>query len=206
MDERSARRSQETGCQLARRGLSVSQSGCARIPMLARSKMLHFRGLIHCCSTHVRRSPNPPIAIRHVTKQRRETCMTGWSVRMLPLTGTRRGLWDGMKRWMNGLPGAAKRLGANLARRGLSVSQSGCARIPMLARSKMLHFRGLIHCCSTHVRRSPNPILLRTAGPYIWHVADLGQCLTLVRDAPNNGHISEAAKPTRIAVPELKRR
>jgi hypothetical protein len=40
----------------------------------------------------------------------------------------------------------------------------------------------------------------------LWHVADLGQCLTLVRDAPNNGHISEAAKPTRIAVPELKRR
>src|SRR5439155_16757098 len=42
-----------------------------------------------------------------------------------------------MKRWTNGLPGATKRLGANLALRGLSVSQSGCARIPMMARSKI---------------------------------------------------------------------
>src|SRR2546425_13366201 len=41
-----------------------------------------------------------------------------------------------MKRWTNGLPGATKRLGANLALRGLAVSQSGCARIPMMARSK----------------------------------------------------------------------
>jgi hypothetical protein len=32
-------------------------------------------------------------------------------------------LRDGMKRWTNGLPGATKRLGANLALRGLSVSQ-----------------------------------------------------------------------------------
>src|SRR6266852_9743028 len=42
-----------------------------------------------------------------------------------------------MKRWTNGLPGATKELGANLAPRGLSVSQSGCARIPMMARSKI---------------------------------------------------------------------
>src|SRR6266566_5078387 len=42
-----------------------------------------------------------------------------------------------MKRWTNGLPGATKRLGANLALRGLSVSQSGCARIPIMARSKI---------------------------------------------------------------------
>src|SRR5260370_39387258 len=42
-----------------------------------------------------------------------------------------------MKRWTNGLPGATKRLGANLALRGLSVSQCGCARIPMMARSKI---------------------------------------------------------------------
>jgi hypothetical protein len=27
-----------------------------------------------------------------------------------------------------------------------------------------------------------------------WHVADLGQWLTLVRDAQNNGHVHEAAK------------
>src|SRR5438128_5609398 len=42
-----------------------------------------------------------------------------------------------MKRWTNGLPGATKGLGANLALRGLSVSQPGCARIPMMARSKI---------------------------------------------------------------------
>ena len=36
----------------------------------------------------------------------------------------------------------------------------------MLARSMLLHFRGLIHCCSSHVRCSRNAILLRTAGPY----------------------------------------
>jgi hypothetical protein len=29
-----------------------------------------------------------------------------------------------------------------------------------------------------------------------WHVGDFGQCLTLVGDAPNNGHVSEEAKPT----------
>src|SRR2546428_7752306 len=46
-------------------------------------------------------------------------------------------LLGGMKIWTNGLPGATKRLGANLALRGLSVSQSGCARIPMMARSKI---------------------------------------------------------------------
>src|SRR6266516_2583236 len=42
-----------------------------------------------------------------------------------------------MKRWTNGLPGATRRLGANLALRGLSASQPGCARIPMMARSKI---------------------------------------------------------------------
>src|ERR1700730_5034159 len=41
-----------------------------------------------------------------------------------------------MKRWTNGLPGATKRLGAKMAHRGLSLSQPGCARIPMMARSK----------------------------------------------------------------------
>src|SRR2546425_10981818 len=42
-----------------------------------------------------------------------------------------------MKRWTNGLPGATKRLGAMMALRGLSASQPGCARIPMMARSKI---------------------------------------------------------------------
>jgi hypothetical protein len=48
-----------------------------------------------------------------------------------------RGLRDGRKRWTNGLPGATKRLGAMMALRGLSGNQSGCARIPMMARSKI---------------------------------------------------------------------
>jgi len=38
MDERSARRNQETGCQNGLRGLAASQPGCARIPMMVRSK------------------------------------------------------------------------------------------------------------------------------------------------------------------------
>src|SRR6516164_1766967 len=48
-----------------------------------------------------------------------------------------RGLRDGMKRWTNGLPGATKRLGAMMALRGLSPSQPGCARIPMVVRSEI---------------------------------------------------------------------
>src|SRR5262245_35952016 len=42
-----------------------------------------------------------------------------------------------MKRWTNGLPGATTRLGAMMAHRGLSASQPGCARIPMMVRSKI---------------------------------------------------------------------
>src|SRR6266487_4579063 len=38
---------------------------------------------------------------------------------------------------------------------------------------QMLHVRGLIHCCSSHVRRSWNSVLQRTAGPYI--MAHLGR-------------------------------
>src|SRR5262249_32339225 len=72
-----------------------------------------------------------------------------------------------MKRWMNGLPGATTRLGAKTAHRGLAASQLGCARIPMLVRSKIALLRDLIHCCSSHVRRSRRSVLQRTAGPYI---------------------------------------
>ena len=36
-----------------------------------------------------------------------------------------------------------------------------------------------------------------------WHVADLGQCLTLVRNAPDNGHATEAAKPTLLTLAVL---
>ena len=54
-------------------------------------------------------------------------------------------LRDGMKRWTNGLPGATKRLGAKMAFEVFPLVSLGCARIPMMARSKLLHFRGLIH-------------------------------------------------------------
>jgi hypothetical protein len=49
------------------------------------------------------------------------------------------------KRWTNGLPGATKRLGAKMAFEVLPLGSLGCARIPMTARSKLLHLRGLIH-------------------------------------------------------------
>src|SRR5207245_889059 len=39
---------------------------------------------------------------------------------------------------------------------------------------QMLHVRGLIHCCSSHVRRSWNSVLQRTAGPYIMALFGLG--------------------------------
>src|SRR6266480_3586131 len=41
-----------------------------------------------------------------------------------------------MMRWTNGLPSATTRLGAKMALRGLAASQPGCARIPMMVRSK----------------------------------------------------------------------
>jgi len=42
-----------------------------------------------------------------------------------------------MKGWTNGLPDATTRLGAKMAHRGLSPSQPGCARIPMMVRSRI---------------------------------------------------------------------
>src|ERR1700757_2309523 len=59
-----------------------------------------------------------------------------------------------MKRWTNGLPGATKRLGAMMAQRGLSVSQPRMRADTHDGPEQMLHVRGLIHCCSSHVRRS----------------------------------------------------
>ena len=44
---------------------------------------------------------------------------------------------DDSCQWTNGLPGATTRPGAKMVLRGLSASQSGCARIPMMARSKI---------------------------------------------------------------------
>src|SRR6266498_1746426 len=72
-----------------------------------------------------------------------------------------------MKRWTNGLPGAAKRLGAMMALRGLSGSQPGCARIPMMARSNIAPLKRpdtLMQLSRSPARHST---LHRAAGPYI---------------------------------------
>src|SRR6266568_451471 len=72
-----------------------------------------------------------------------------------------------MKRWTNGLPGAAKRLGAMMALRGLSGSQPGCARIPMMARSNVAPLQRPDTLMQLSRRRSWNSVLHRAAGPYI---------------------------------------
>src|SRR6202022_2377314 len=69
-----------------------------------------------------------------------------------------------MKRWTNGLPGATKRLGAMMAQRGLSASQPRMRADTHDGPEQMLHLRGLIHCCSSHVRRSWS-FCLATHGP-----------------------------------------
>src|SRR6266545_6500967 len=71
-----------------------------------------------------------------------------------------------MKRWTNGLPGAAKRLGAMMALRGLSGSQPGCARIPMMARSNVAPLQRPDTLMQLSRRRSWNSVLHRAAGPY----------------------------------------
>src|ERR1700738_4852036 len=75
-----------------------------------------------------------------------------------------------MKRWTNGLPGATKRLGAMMAQRGLSASQPRMRADTHDGPEQMLHVRGLIHCCSSHVRRSWS-FCLATHGPghTSWH-------------------------------------
>src|ERR1700692_987076 len=77
-----------------------------------------------------------------------------------------------MKRWTNGLPGATKRLGAMMAQRGLSASQPRMRADTHDGPEQMLHVRGLIHCCSSHVRRSWS-FCLATHGPghTSWHLA-----------------------------------
>src|SRR5438445_13793613 len=77
-----------------------------------------------------------------------------------------------MKRWTNGLPGATKRLGAMMAQRGLSASQPRMRADTHDGPEQMLHLRGLIHCCSSHVRRSWI-FCLATHGPghTSWHLA-----------------------------------
>src|ERR1700675_2197192 len=69
-----------------------------------------------------------------------------------------------MKRWTNGLPGATKRLGAMMAQRGLSASQPRMRADTHDGPEQMLQVRGLIHCCSSHVRRSWS-FCLATHGP-----------------------------------------
>src|ERR1700730_6424411 len=77
-----------------------------------------------------------------------------------------------MKRWMNGLPGATKRLGAMMAQRGLSASQPRMRADTHDGPEQMRHVRGLIHCCSSHVHRSWS-FCLATHGPghTLWHIA-----------------------------------
>src|SRR6202795_891360 len=79
-----------------------------------------------------------------------------------------------MKRWTNGLPGATKRLGAMMAQRGLSASQPRMRADTHDGPEQMLHLRGLIHCCSSHVRRSWS-FCLATHGPghTFWHLSDM---------------------------------
>ena len=99
-----------------------------------------------------------------------------------------------MKRWTNGLPGATKRLGANLALRGLSVSQSGCARIPMMARSKIAPLQRpytLMQLSRSSVLELP----LATRGRAIhWHFCDLGDQLPLVGFRIDSGRPEGFAK------------
>src|ERR1700676_4018341 len=80
-----------------------------------------------------------------------------------------------MKRWTNGLPGATKRLGAMMAQRGLSASQPRMRADTHDGPEQMLHVRGLIHCCSSHVRRSWS-FCLATHGPghTLWHLTNVG--------------------------------
>src|SRR5258707_9780231 len=79
-----------------------------------------------------------------------------------------------MKRWTNGLPGATKRLGAMMAQRGLSASQPRMRADTHDGPEQMLHVRGLIHCCSSHVRRSWS-FCLATHGRAI-HVCTFETC------------------------------
>ena len=64
----------------------------------------------------------------------------------------------------------------------------------MMARSSMLHVRGLIHCCSSHVRRSWS-FCLATHGPghTFWHKTDLFLNQRGVRSSVNNGLNDRAA-------------
>src|SRR6266849_10427032 len=100
-----------------------------------------------------------------------------------------------MKRWTNGLPGATKGLGANLALRGLSVSQSGCARIPMMARSKIapLQRPNTLMQLSTFVGLGTPSCNARPGHTY-WHFCDLEDQLPLVGFRIDSGRPEGFAK------------
>src|SRR6266508_1450510 len=90
-----------------------------------------------------------------------------------------------MKRWTNGLPGAAKRLDAMMAIRGLSGSQPGCARIPMMARSNIAPLKRpdtLMQLSRSPARHST---LHRAAGPYIMALS--GRSVRCGNSAANGG-------------------
>src|SRR5712664_1379739 len=93
-----------------------------------------------------------------------------------------------MKRWTNGLPGATKRLGAMMAHRGLSASQPRMRADTHDGPEQMLHVRGLIHCCSSHVRRSWS-FCLATHGPghTLWHKCEVPSALSNVRVREKSG-------------------
>src|SRR6266516_4671568 len=63
---------------------------------------------------------------------------------------------------------------------------------------QMLHVRGLIHCCSSHVRRSWNSVLQRTAGPYIWHVPEELIGAGKVRSSGLTGRSHRVLESTRL--------
>src|ERR1700722_18826474 len=93
-----------------------------------------------------------------------------------------------MKRWTNGLPGATKRLGAMMAQRGLSASQPRMRADTHDGPEQMLHVRGLIHCCSSHVRRSWS-FCLATHGPghTFWHLSEVASQVSDVGSPGSSG-------------------
>src|SRR6266487_5621975 len=61
---------------------------------------------------------------------------------------------------------------------------------------QMLHFRGLIHCCSSHVRRSWNSVLQRATGPYIVGTSrKCRDCEFRSAYAARAGHFSSSLEP-----------
>src|SRR5271157_4048115 len=98
-----------------------------------------------------------------------------------------------MTRWTNGLPGATMRLGAMMAQRGLSASQPRMRADTHVGPEQMLHVKGLIHCCSSHVRRSCS-FRLATHGRAIHPGTKLP--IRNVRSSVANGGKADVARTT----------